>query len=171
VVNVAVNLDGIPPLWCRCSFTEDPNIHLQSRITSIDGFVENGLSSEDFEEELAVCSHLHDLQAPGLYLRSSEALSPPSCILLRACLVIAKIFSFDSGLTLQEQLAQLGLGGIKIVSCSRIPSGSGMGGSSILAAVILKSLYHLLDPQHTLSEETLVMMVRDFHLLLSDCLS
>jgi hypothetical protein len=161
VVNVAVNLDGVPPLWCKSSFTSDQTIHLQSMITSIDGFIEKGLQSEDFEEELTICTHLEELYTPALYLRSSENPIPPSCILLRACLVIAKIFSFESdSLSLQDQLTRLGVGGLKIVTCSRIPSGSGMGGSSILAAVILKSLFHLLTPLHALKEGTLVMMVR-----------
>lgn len=126
-------------------------------ITTIDGFVINGLKSNEFEEESTICTLIDDLYSPSIYLRS-ENTSPPRCVLIRACIVISNIFSFD-GTTLQDQLSKFCNGGLEIVSCSLIPSGSGMGGSSILAAVIIKALYHLLYPNFILDENQLVMMV------------
>ena len=179
-MNVAVNLDGHPPLWCRSFFIEDDKLHLQSLITPVDGFLETGMECQQYEEESVVCSHLEEIFSPELYRRTSSDSSPPPCILLRACLVIAKLFSTESNLSLQDQLREFchpldsthdschhSYRGLKIISCSQIPSGSGMGGSSILAAVILKSIFHLLYPRAMLSEDLLVRMVGQIEQLLT----
>jgi fucokinase len=140
------------------------------------------MDCQQYEEEAVVCSHLEELFSPALYRRSSSDSStspPPPCILLRACLVVAKLFSTERNLSLQDQLRQLcdplcweGNGddayrGLKIITCSRIPSGSGLGGSSILAAVILKSIFHLLCPGETLAADLLVRMVGQIEQLLT----
>lgn len=138
------------------------------------------MKCQQYEEESVVCSHLEEIFSPELYHRSSSDSSPPPCILLRACLVVAKLFSTEINMSLQDQLrdicdpldsnhnsCQHSYRGLKIVSCSQIPSGSGMGGSSILAAVILKSIFHLLSPRAILSEDLLVRMVGQIEQLLT----
>lgn len=128
-------------------------------ITTIDGFVQYGLKSNEFEEESAICTTIDDLFSPSVYLRSENSI-PPSCVLIRSCIVISNIFLSNGLQTLEDQLKILcNNGGLEIISCSLIPSGSGMGGSSILAAVIIKALYHLIYPNFILNESQLVMMV------------
>ena len=129
-------------------------------ITTIDGFVSHGLNSTEFEEESAICTSIDDLYSPSIYLRSENSI-PPSCVLIRACIVISNLFSPHT-MSLENQLSKLCDGGLQIISCSLIPSGSGMGGSSILAAVIIKALYYLLHPNFILHENQLVMMVSIF---------
>jgi hypothetical protein len=184
-----VTLDGQSPLWCKSLFIESNQLQLHSLIATVDGFLETGMQCQQYEEETVVCSKLEDLFSPSLYHRSSSSSLSPPCILLRACLVVAKLFSTEMNLSLQDQLSEIchpqGLEsnddnnsgnsnrcyrGLKIISCSRIPSGSGMGGSSILSAVVLKSLFHLLlsqDEEKLITSEMLVRMVGQVEQLLT----
>lgn len=162
---MAINLDGYAPLWCKCFHTDENSVHLHSLTATIDGFLSHGISCEQYDEEIAVCTNLEDFFSPDLFSRSTESI-PPSCVLLRACIVVSKLFSNNQDISLADQIERFG-GGIKIVSCSKIPSGSGMGGSSILAAVILKCLFNHFSPALPLDEEMLVFMVGQVEQLLT----
>jgi galactokinase/mevalonate kinase-like predicted kinase len=70
------------------------------------------------------------------------------CALLRACVV----------LLIDDVIAALSQGGgIEIACCSALPAGSGMGGSSVLASVVIQALASLLE--RDCSSEDLVYLV------------
>ncbi len=67
--------------------------------------------------------------------------------------------------SLGQVLQQLIGKGILISSFSNLPAGSGMGGSSILASTILKSISHLVG--YNLSNNSLIYLVSEVEQLLT----
>ena len=116
VINVAVNLNGQPPIHCYCRVVEDPVI----RISSIDG----GRHIEITEAE-----ELLDYQRPE-----------DRFALAKAALAIS---GFTPRTTLRQTLEEFG-GGIELTTLVGIPKGSGLGTSSILAAVIMAVLRRMM---------------------------
>ena len=116
VVNLAVDLDGRPPVQVSCKASSEFCI----RLISIDlGAIE---TLENFEE----IASFH---------------SSPLFALPRAALYLMGFNRNQSGVeTLSDLLRKQGYG-IQITMISGIPSGSGLGASSILASSILASLY------------------------------
>lgn len=118
VVNVAVNLNGQPPLQVFIRLSNKPTIVLRS--------IDNGVSEEitSFDELAA-------------YDNVGSAFSIP-----RAALCLAGFHPdfcdvrFD---TLSHQLDAFG-GGLEISLLAAVPKGSGLGTSSILAATLLGTL-------------------------------
>lgn len=118
VVNMAVNLNGQPPLQAFVRLSSKPSIVLRS--------IDNGVS-----EEILSYDQLDHLATLG------SAFSIP-----RAALSLAGFhprFNPAGYRTLEEQLLDFG-GGIEISLLAAIPQGSGLGTSSILAATILGAL-------------------------------
>jgi len=118
VLNLAVNLNGQPPLQVFIRLSEDHKIILRS--------IDNGVSEEvnSFEE-------LKGFNNVG------SAFSIP-----KAALCLAGFhpeFSDFNYATLAEQLKAFG-GGFEISLLAAVPKGSGLGTSSILAATILGTL-------------------------------
>jgi galactokinase/mevalonate kinase-like predicted kinase len=123
VVNIAVNLNGQPPLQVFIRLSDKPVITLRS----IDNGVSETISNYD---ELAY------------YSKVGSAFSIP-----RAALCLA---GFHPGYgpiqfsSLEAQLKEFG-GGIEISLLVAIPKGSGLGTSSILAATVLGALSDFCD--------------------------
>ena len=115
VVNVAVDLNGQPPIQAFATVRPDPKIVLHS--------IDLGVS-ETIESYEALC-------APS-------ALGPFS--IPRAALRLAGFdprFADGAAPTLAEQLRRTMGGGLEISTLAAIPKGSGLGTSSILAATVL----------------------------------
>ena len=115
VVNVAVDLNGQPPIQAFATVRPDPKIVLHS--------IDLGVS-ETIESYDALC-------APS-------ALGPFS--IPRAALRLAGFdprFAEGAAPTLAEQLRRTMGGGLEISPLAAIPKGSGLGTSSILAATVL----------------------------------
>jgi galactokinase/mevalonate kinase-like predicted kinase len=118
VVNMAVNLNGQPPLQVFVRLSEQHTITLLS--------IDNGVS-----ETITTYEELID------YTNVGSAFSIP-----RAALCLAGFhpnFCRSKYKSLQEQLQVFG-GGIEISLLVAIPKGSGLGTSSILAATIMGAL-------------------------------
>lgn len=127
-----------------------------------------------FHTEQAEWNSLRDLTSLSTSSRSSHHDDVPACALLRACVLASGVLDelifndMDTGRRhtavgpseincerqvekndsaqeiFRECLKNRFGGGFEVTSCSLIPSGSGMGGSSILAAVAIKALLHRL---------------------------
>jgi galactokinase/mevalonate kinase-like predicted kinase len=118
VVNLAVDLNGQPPLQVFVRLSSRPTIVLRS--------IDNGVGEEVTTYE--------ELAAPA---KHGSAFSIP-----RAALTLAGFhprFSVAEHKTLKDQLQAFG-GGIEISLLAAIPQGSGLGTSSILAATVLGAL-------------------------------
>ena len=122
VVNVAVNLNGQPPIQVFAKLSSEPQIVLRS----IDLGVEGRVTTFD---ELRRCG---------------EPLGPFS--IAKAALSLAGFLpEFSAGPaagSLRQQLEEFG-GGLEISLLAAVPKGSGLGTSSILAATLLGSLGEL----------------------------
>lgn len=118
VVNLAVDLNGQPPLQVFVRLCNTPKIVLRS--------IDNGVS-----EEITSWEELSD------YTMVGSAFAIP-----RAALCLAGFhpsYSNTSYTTLEKQLRDFG-GGIEISLLAAVPKGSGLGTSSILAASVLGAL-------------------------------
>ena len=118
VVNLAIELNGQPPLQTYIRPCKEPHIILRS----IDLGAMEKVSTY---EELADYHHV------------GSPFSIPKAALALAGFLPA--FSQESFATLEEQLRAFGCG-IEITSLSAIPAGSGLGTSSLLASTILGAL-------------------------------
>ena len=122
VVNMAVNINGQPPVQIFAKLSERPEIVLRS----IDLGVEQRITT--YEEVAAY-------QQPGAAFSLAKA-----AVALAGFL--PKFHATREYPTLQKQLAAFG-GGIEISLLSAAPKGSGLGTSSILAATLLGVLSEL----------------------------
>ncbi len=116
VTNVAINLNGQPPIHCYARITPDPVVRLHS-------------TDSGRHLEITRLEQLLDYRRPG-----------DPFALAKAALALSG-FSPDfapwpAGATLPTMLAEFG-GGIELTTLVGIPQGSGLGTSSILGAVIL----------------------------------
>ncbi|CAK6954595.1 L-fucose kinase [Scomber scombrus] len=123
VTNVAVKVDGKRPIGARARRIREPRLLL----VSYTGGRDSGVSTE------TVCDSLNDLRdycqphAPGA--------------LLKAVCVCSGLVSLSSQHSLGEQLMQRWGGGVELHSWSVLPTGSGLGTSSILAGALLAAVY------------------------------
>ena len=118
VVNLAIELNGQPPLQVYIKLREEPKIILRS--------IDLGA-----REDVTTYEELQNFYTVG---------SPFS--IPKAALTLAGFspeFSTNQWSTLEEQLKAFG-GGIEISLLAAIPKGSGLGTSSILAATVLGAL-------------------------------
>lgn len=118
VVNLAIELNGQPPIQCYIRLSKERNIVMRS--------IDNGVMEriETYEE-----------------LAAYNSVGSAFCI-PKAALCLAGFhpqFSTMKHKTLKEQLDVFG-GGLEITLLVAIPKGSGLGTSSILAATVLGSL-------------------------------
>jgi len=115
VVNMAVNLEGRPPIGVSVRRLETPEIRIHSR---------------DLDEqctltqtaEVVACDDPHDWTS-----------------LVKAALILTGLAPHDSTNNLAQWLKRAG-GGVEVVLSSALPKGSGLGTSSILGATVLAAL-------------------------------
>jgi galactokinase/mevalonate kinase-like predicted kinase len=116
VTNVAINLNGQPPIHCYCRIIEEPVI----RLSSIDG------------GRHVKVANLEDLLD---YHRPEDRFA-----LAKAALAISgfspEAGGWEPGISLRRILEDFG-GGIELTTLVGIPKGSGLGTSSLLGAVII----------------------------------
>uniref|UniRef100_A0A667Y7G6 Fucose kinase n=1 Tax=Myripristis murdjan TaxID=586833 RepID=A0A667Y7G6_9TELE len=123
VTNVAVKVDGKRPIGARARRIREPRL----RLVSHTGGRDCGVSME------TVCESLEDLKdhcqphAPGA--------------LLKAVCVCSGLVSLSSQQPLGDQLMERWGGGVELHSWSILPTGSGLGTSSILAGALLAAVY------------------------------
>ncbi|XP_053742256.1 L-fucose kinase isoform X2 [Synchiropus splendidus] len=121
VTNIAIKVDGKRPIGARARRIQEPRLLLLS-----------GPSDSEVCLDL-VCESLDDLRdysqphAPGALLKAV-------CV----CSGLASLTSPDS---LGEQLMQKWGAGVELHSWSLLPTGSGLGTSSILAGALLAAVY------------------------------
>ncbi|MGA2325464.1 MAG: L-fucokinase [Bryobacteraceae bacterium] len=131
VTNVAINLNGQPPIHCYCRVIDEPVI----RLSSIDGGT---------RIEIRELDELLDFRCPG----DRFALS-------KAALAISgfspQVADWPAGIPLRGMLEEFG-GGIELTCLVGIPKGSGLGTSSILGAVIMAVIRRLLGREQNQRE-------------------
>ncbi|KAL7978778.1 hypothetical protein Chor_013267 [Crotalus horridus] len=125
VVDAAVLVDGCRPIGAQAQRIAKPELQLISTSGSLEGEVVVELVCRDLEDLRDYCQpHM-----PGA--------------LLKAALVCTHIVNLLSPQTLREQLQERFGGGFKLHTWSRLPHGSGLGTSSILAGAVIASLYRV----------------------------
>ncbi|NXF59836.1 FUK kinase, partial [Ciccaba nigrolineata] len=123
VVDVAVLVDGCWPIGARVRRIREPELRLVSL---------GGTPRSEAVVEL-VCRELEHLQdycqphAPGA--------------LLKAAFICTQVVQLPSQKPLQAQLREGFGGGFEVHTWSKLPHGSGLGTSSILAGAVMASLY------------------------------
>jgi fucokinase len=124
VINAAVNLNGQPPIHVYARVVEEPII----RITSID----HGLRVT-----------IKDLEDLMNYRKATSTFG-----LAKAALVLSGFSleraSWPDGVKNLEDMLRLFGGGIELTTLAAIPSGSGLGTSSIMGAVLMSVLNQLI---------------------------
>ena len=122
VVNAAVLLNGKRPIGARLCRLQDPVIKFC-------------LLGKDLKPlQTVVCKSTDDL------LTYKKPSSPAA--LLKACVILTRIIDLQSHNSFESQLAvNFKEGGFELQTWSFLPTGSGMGTSSILAGVVLKVLF------------------------------
>jgi galactokinase/mevalonate kinase-like predicted kinase len=118
VVNLAVELNGQPPLHCYIKASEKPEFIIRS----IDLGAQETITT--FEE----LSAFYNIGSPFAIPKAALALAG-----------FIPEYSLRKFPTLNKQLSELG-GGLEISILSAVPKGSGLGTSSILAATVLGTL-------------------------------
>uniref|UniRef100_A0A8B9SCV9 Fucose kinase n=1 Tax=Apteryx owenii TaxID=8824 RepID=A0A8B9SCV9_APTOW len=123
VVDVAVLVDGRRPIGVRVRRIGEPEL----RLASVSGTPRGEVAVE------LVCRELEHLQdycqphAPGA--------------LLKAAFICTQIVQLPSQKPLRAQLMESFGGGFEVHTWSKLPHGSGLGTSSILAGAVMASLY------------------------------
>eukprot|EP01064_Diplonema_japonicum_P003742 TRINITY_DN12437_c0_g1_i1.p1 TRINITY_DN12437_c0_g1~~TRINITY_DN12437_c0_g1_i1.p1 ORF type:complete len:1026 (+),score=82.23 TRINITY_DN12437_c0_g1_i1:65-3142(+) len=112
VVNVAIKVNNTKPLKAYCRRLSEPILKLRTDET------------ETVVTEVQQMLDYNQPQAPAA--------------ILKAALVALHVIDLH-GASLHKQLLNMG-GGLEVRSCSTLPVGSGLGGSSILGGVILAAI-------------------------------
>eukprot|EP00052_Salpingoeca_macrocollata_P027525 m.261724 g.261724 ORF g.261724 m.261724 type:complete len:1098 (+) comp22752_c0_seq2:1934-5227(+) len=118
IINIAVMLDGKRPIGVKARLTPER-------------FVRLAIGGTDDDTTL-VLDHIDQFksytqpEAPGA--------------LMKAAFCCSGLLSIESGESLDAQLQKLG-GGVELVTWSHLPTGSGLGTSSILAGAVLAALW------------------------------
>ncbi|XP_038561064.1 L-fucose kinase [Micropterus salmoides] len=123
VTNVAVKVDGKRPMGARARRIREPRLLLVSHI----GGRDSAVSTE------TVCDSLDDL-------RDHRQPHAPGALLKAVC-VCSGLVALSSQHPLGDQLMQRWGGGVELHSWSLLPTGSGLGTSSILAGALLAAVY------------------------------
>ena len=132
VVNVAVDLNGQPPIQVFARVSDDPSIVIRS----IDLGLEDRITSYADLQELGKLGSGFGIARAALAL---AGLSPE--------------FHINGGYdSLQQQLKKEFGGGIEISMLAAIPKGSGLGTSSILSATLLGTLSELCGHYWTMDD-------------------
>ena len=139
VVNLAVNLNGQPPIQVFARRCPEPHVVLRS--------IDLGV-----EERIATREELRGFMQVGSGFSIAKAA-------LALAGFLPEFQSRDIGGSLEKQLRQLG-GGIEISLLAAVPKGSGLGTSSVLAATLLGTLndfWGLGWDRTTICQRTLVL--------------
>uniref|UniRef100_A0A8C3JWJ8 L-fucose kinase n=1 Tax=Calidris pygmaea TaxID=425635 RepID=A0A8C3JWJ8_9CHAR len=123
VVDLAVLVDGCRPIGARVRRIGQPEL----RLVSLGGTPQGEAAVELVCQEL---EHLRDYcqpHAPGA--------------LLKAAFICTQVVRFPSQKPLRVQLLENFRGGFEVHTWSKLPHGSGLGTSSILAGAVMASLY------------------------------
>ena len=143
VLNAAILVDGQYPIHAIARYIDEPTFYLKSIKETHNRLT--GKSEHNIFERCTICK-----------LCDFDDASDPSasCGLLKAALIAlgvkdvisSYLFNFDSTSNAMNQniISLFGGRGLEIVCISGLPAGSGMGGSSVLAAAILKATSELL---------------------------
>ncbi len=133
VLNVAVDLNGQPPIQVFCRPIDEPVIRLHS--------IDTGLSE--------TVRTLADLQG---YAAAASAFALPKAAL---CLIGLAPPPGSAAGSLADELRRIGCG-LEITLLCAIPKGSGLGTSSVLAGTILSALHRFFgvarEPDHLFRE-------------------
>ncbi|XP_038138118.1 L-fucose kinase isoform X1 [Cyprinodon tularosa] len=119
VTNIAVKVDGKRPIGARARRILEPCLLL----VSCSGGASTAIVCESLDELRDYCQP----HAPGA--------------LLKAICVCSGLVSLSSQHPLEHQLLQRWGGGVELHSWSELPTGSGLGTSSILAGALLAAIY------------------------------
>ncbi|XP_077165835.1 L-fucose kinase isoform X3 [Paroedura picta] len=139
VVDLAILVDGHRPIGAQAWRIAEPEL----RLVSASGRLEGEVVVE------SVCRSLEDLQdycqphAPGA--------------LLKAAFICTGVVTLRSERSLRDQLEERFGGGFELRTWSRLPHGSGLGTSSILAGAVIAALYCVSG--HSTSVESLIHSV------------
>ncbi|XP_061532357.1 L-fucose kinase isoform X2 [Phycodurus eques] len=123
VTNVAVKIDGRRPIGARARRIKEPRLLLVSH----SGGRDSGIATETVCETM---DHLKDYCQPNA----------PGALLKAVC-VCADVVSPSSRDPLGRQLTACWSGGLELHGWSALPTGSGLGTSSILAGALLAAVY------------------------------
>jgi fucokinase len=167
VLNVAVEIDGKKPVSCCSRFIREPVVKLSVVILDKQGHTLDEKVADAFRIGETVTCRDH---------QEFCGLAPTTpCGLLRAVLVVLGVVDAQVGTAPMHDLTESGTlshrllrqfgGGLEVACMSALPAGSGMGGSSILAACILKSVSELIGVPS--SNEALVYQVSQVEQLLT----
>ena len=155
VLNAAILVDGRYPIRSIARYTDEPRLSLKS-VRELYDRSTNRSEYEIFEScEIRELCDFED---------ASNPLAP--CGLLKAVLIALGVqdtitsflstYNSNSSASVPKICSLFGGKGLEVVGISGLPAGSGMGGSSILAAAVLKATSELLGI--FLSPRTLVFL-------------
>lgn len=157
VFNIAVAVDGKQPLRCVASFVHTPGILVECwgrKSTS------STMLEKDEFEKFARESCLTWAELSLVAHSDSPCALPKACMLLLCLRWIHKYQEHDDSKEedllsfILRKMVQKPFQGIKIMCLSDLPAGSGMGGSSILAGVILHAIACLFPDEHAVAATT-----------------
>ncbi|MFB0554411.1 MAG: hypothetical protein ACETWQ_13990, partial [Phycisphaerae bacterium] len=131
VIDIAVNLNGQPPIQAYMRVIDEPVIHLYS--IDLGTRIEVNSLDELLDYRQATSEHALAKAALALSGFSLETANWPK------------------GTTLKQMLEQFG-GGIELTTLAAIPKGSGLGTSSIMGAVILAVIQRVIGQTLTQKE-------------------
>lgn len=118
VLNAALKLNGIAPIWVEIKKIQEKRIKVSSNDIGVEGYI-------DSVEELLDCSNPYDYFA-----------------LHKAALIACGLVSLrGTNPTLEELLERLGGGFELSTQVIGVPKGSGLGTSSILSAACVKAIF------------------------------
>jgi fucokinase len=146
-MNVAVNLDDSEPIRCASRFLKDDPVLVLRAFREIHR-KKSGIETVGDVVILRSDDDANDVADPR-----------QPCSLLKAAFIALGIVSSATvdALPLNDRLLQRYRGGIEVACISYLPVGSGLGGSSIVAAAVLQSICTLIG--RSMSREELIDLV------------
>ena len=129
VLNAAIKLNGLAPIWVEIKKTEEKRIKVSSSDIGVEGYI-------DSVEDLLDCNNPYDYFA-----------------LHKAALIACGLVSLrGTNPTMEELLDNIGGGFELSTQVIGVPKGSGLGTSSILSAACVKALFEFFGRTVTDSE-------------------
>lgn len=160
VLNVAVKIDKVHPIRCEARFVDEPIVYLKS--------VKEIISGESFTRRFEV---YEECQITTLADFSDASNPSANCSLIKAVLITLGLKKLienkydemgmlsDTPETFSTFISTFFGAGIEIAGISSLPAGSGMGGSSVLAAAVLSAVGSLFGLDMT--ADSLVYLVSE----------
>eukprot|EP01132_Coremiostelium_polycephalum_P001333 gene1333-1679_t len=129
VINVAIKVNGENPIKCQARRIKEPVVRFYL---------------DSFDSGAVECKTLDD------FLDYSRPMAPAA--LLKACFLQLKLIDIKNQIyPLEKQLADIG-GGMEILSQSNLPTGSGLGTSSILSACLLAAMAYVYGYKYSVED-------------------